>query len=415
MTLSRRSLMWTGGALALLAGCGGGMAPMGGGMAPVDDPGLRPQPNAGWDAWVAGFRGRAQQAGISPGTFDAGFRAAGFLPGVVERDRNQTEFTRTLEDYLAITASETKVREGRAKLGQYLALLQEIEGRYGVPPQVVAAVWGMESNYGSRRGDIPVLSATSTLAYDGRRGAFFEAQALSALRILERGDVTPARLVGSWAGAMGHTQFIPTTYQDFAVDFRGDGRRDIWSEDPTDGLASTANYLAKSGWRRGEPWGLEVVLPAGFDTGLAGRGSTRGDWAALGVRAASGGALPGGASSLILPAGPTGPAFLVYRNFGVILRYNNAEKYGIGVGHLSDRLLGAGPLRGSFPPDRFGLTLEERKALQARLNAGGFEAGTPDGVLGSRTTAAIEAYQAQAGLAVTGEPSPALLARLGGR
>ena len=286
MTLSRRSLMWTGGALALLAGCGGGMAPMGGGMAPVDDPGLRPQPNAGWDAWVAGFRGRAQQAGISPGTFDAGFRAAGFLPGVVERDRNQTEFTRTLEDYLAITASETKVREGRAKLGQYLALLQEIEGRYGVPPQVVAAVWGMESNYGSRRGDIPVLSATSTLAYDGRRGAFFEAQALSALRILERGDVTPARLVGSWAGAMGHTQFIPTTYQDFAVDFRGDGRRDIWSEDPTDGLASTANYLAKSGWRRGEPWGLEVVLPAGFDTGLAGRGSTRGDWAALGVRAA---------------------------------------------------------------------------------------------------------------------------------
>lgn len=409
MGSTRRTFLITGGAMALLAGCGGGG--YSGGAAAPDDPMLRPQPNPGWDAWVASFRGRALSQGISAPTYDSAFRSAGFLPGVVERDRSQTEFTRTLEDYLAITANEQKVSQGRSELSRNMGVLREIEARYGVPPHVVCAVWGMESSYGTRRGNIPVISACSTLAYDGRRGAFFEQQTLAALRILERGDIDPVHLTGSWAGAMGHTQFIPTTYQSYAVDFRGDGRRDIWSEDPTDGLASTANYLARSGWRRGEPWGVEVLLPAG-GASMAGGSRSGAGWAAAGLRPAAGGSLPSGSGKLLLPQGAAGPAFLVYRNFNVILRYNNAQNYGIGVGHLSDRLLGAGPLRGGFPPDRYGLTIEDRRELQGRLNSAGFDAGTPDGVLGKKTTAAIEGYQARAGLPVTGEPSQGLLAQL---
>lgn len=407
--VNRRAALLGGGALALLAGCGGGvaMAPPGG-----PDPDLMRQPNPGWDAWVANFRGRAMAQGISAATLDAGFRGAGYLPGVVTRDRSQTEFTRTLEDYFAIAASDTKVATGRAMLARHGALLREIESRYGVPAQVVTAIWGLESNYGARRGDIPVVSATSTLAFDGRRGAFFEKQLIAALGIIQRGDIPASQLTGSWAGAMGHTQFIPTTFQAYAVDFRGDGHRDIWSDDPTDGLASTASYLSQSGWRRGETWGLEVRLPAGFSPSLTGRATTRSDWASQGVTAANGGRLPGGAGSILAPSGIGGPAFLVFRNFGAILRYNNAEKYGLGVGHLSDRINGAGPLRGIFPPDRYGFIKDERIELQTLLSRKGHDLGTPDGVFGSKTEAAISAYQSREGLAVTAEPSRALLVRL---
>ncbi|MBU2959364.1 lytic murein transglycosylase [Citreicella sp. C3M06] len=411
MQVTRRMALLSGGAMALLAGCGGGanIAPMGGGTI---DPDLLPQPNPGWNAWVANFRSRAMAEGISGATLDAAFRGAGYLPGVVTRDRSQTEFTRSLEDYFAIAASETKVATGRAMLSRHGALLREIEMRYGVPAQVVTAIWGMESNYGARRGDIPVVSSTSTLAFDGRRGAFFEKQLIAALGIIQRGDVPASRLTGSWAGAMGHTQFIPTTFQAYAVDFRGDGHRDIWSDDPTDGLASTAHYLSKSGWRMGEPWGLEVRLPAGFSAAQTGRGTTRSDWGTMGVTAASGGRLPSLSGSILAPAGIGGPAFLVFRNFGAILRYNNAEKYGLGVGHLSDRIAGAGPLRGTFPPDQYGFTKDDRVELQTLLSRRGFDLGTPDGVFGSKTEAAVSAYQAREGLAVTGQPSRALLERL---
>ncbi len=408
--IGRRAAIMGGGALALLAGCGGGAVVRSGAGAP--DPDLMPQPNPGWTAWVANFRGRAMAQGITPATLDAGFRGAGYLPGVVTRDRSQTEFTRSLEDYFAIAASDTKVATGRAMLARHGALLREIEARYGVPAQVVTAIWGMESNYGARRGDIPVVSATSTLAFDGRRGEFFEKQLLAALGIIQRGDVPASRLTGSWAGAMGHTQFIPTTFQAYAVDFRGDGQRDIWSDDPTDGLASTASYLSQSGWRRGETWGLEVRLPAGFSPALVGRGSARSDWASLGVTPANGGRLPSASGSILAPSGIGGPAFLVFRNFGAILRYNNAEKYGLGVGHLSDRINGAGPLRGTFPPDRYGFTKDERIELQTLLTRKGYDLGTPDGVFGSKTEAAISAYQSREGLPVTAEPSRALLTRL---
>jgi hypothetical protein len=222
-------------------------------------------------------------------------------------------------------------------------------------------------------------------------------------------------MTGSWAGAMGHTQFIPTSYLEFAVDFRGDGRRDIWADDPTDALASTAAYLMRSGWQSGRPWGLEVRLPAGFNAGLAGRGSARSvaEWSALGVRTAEGGALPDhGAGSVLIPQGPSGPAFLVFRNFSAILRYNNAENYAIGVGHLADRLRGGGPIRGSFPPDAAGMSKADRQELQRLLTRAGYDTEGSDGVIGPKTRAAISAYERAAGLPVTGEPTLALLARL---
>lgn len=368
--------------------------------------------NPGFDVWVQSFRPRALSKGISPATFDSAFRASGFIPGVIEKDRNQTEFTRTTEDYLAIAASDERLSMGRQAYAQQSGTLQAIEARYGVEPHVVAAVWGLESFFGTRRGSVPVISALATLAYDGRRGAFFEQQLVAALKILQNGDVGPQGMTGSWAGAMGHTQFIPTSYLAFAVDFRGDGRRDIWSDDPTDALASTAAYLAKNGWTRGQPWGQEVQLPSGFNTGLAGRGKTRSDWADLGVRGVNGALGNHGPASLLLPGGANGPAFLLYRNFNVILRYNNAENYALGIGHLADRLNGAGPLRASFGPDAQGMTIVDRQALQRKLTAAGYDTQGSDGVIGAKTIAAISAFQAAKGLAVTGQPSLALLAML---
>jgi membrane-bound lytic murein transglycosylase B len=399
------------GALAVLAGCVSGRGTSGGGggyRAP--DPAPRAVPNAGWDAWVAGFKGRAAGRGISAGTIDAAFRGAGFLPEVIEKDRNQTEFKRSLEDYLNIAASDERVSLGRQKFAQYGSVLSAIEGRYGVEGHVVAAVWGLESFFGTRRGNVPVISALSTLAYDGRRGEFFEAQLVAALRILQNGDTTAGNMTGSWAGAMGHTQFIPTSYLEYAVDFTGDGRRDIWAEDPTDALASTAAYLSRSGWTRGLPWGGEVALPSGFNRGLLGRGKGKSaaEWTALGVTAAGGGAVPGGGS--IISGG--GPAFLLTQNFNVILRYNNAENYAIGVGHLSDRLLGRSGIRASFGPDATGMTKADRQELQRLLTAAGFDTEGSDGVIGAKTKAAISAYQARAGLPVTGEPTLELLRRL---
>ena len=337
---------------------------------------LQPVRNEGYDTWVASFRARAVRQGISETTLDAGFRGAGYLPGVIKRDRNQTEFKRSLEDYLSIATSDERVMKGRAALQRERATLSAIESQYGVDAEIVTAIWGLESFYGARRGNVPVISATSTLAYDGRRGAFFEKQLLAALRILQNGDISPRGMTGSWAGAMGHTQFIPTSYQAFAVDFTGDGRRDIWSDDPSDALASTAAYLARNGWTRGRGWGREV---------------------------------PAGTSGRVLQPQPGGPRFAVNSNFQVVKRYNNSDAYAIGVGHLADRIGGAGPLVGQFPPDANGLTKDDRIALQRGLTNRGFDTGGTDGVIGPDTREALRGYQASRGLPVTGEPSVELL------
>jgi len=404
MILSRRVFFAGAASLALSACSGGGIRA----TTPRLTQAMRPQQNPDFDAWVNGYAGRARNAGIAPQVVDRALSGAGFLPDVIARDRRQTEFTRTLEDYLAIAASDERITAGRAALTRHGGTLRAIEGRYGVPTEVLTAIWGLESRYGTEKGDIPAISALATLAFDGRRGEFFESQLTAALRILERGDTSYTNLRGSWAGAMGHTQFIPTTYQAYAVDFTGDGRRDIWADDPTDALASAANYLSRMGWKTGVPWGQEVRLPDGFNTGLAGRGATRSDWAGLGVRAVSG-SLTGAPASLILPDGPRGPAFLVTRNFGVILRYNNSELYGLGIGHLSDRLRGGGPIQGDFQPDANGLRLGDRKELQERLTRAGFDTQGTDGVIGPNSEAAIRAYQSARGLPVTGQPSRTLL------
>ena len=397
MYSTRRAVIMGLGA-AILSGCAAGPT------IATAEASLPTAPNAGWDAFVASFRGRALNSGISAGTFDRAFSFAGYTPGVIERDRNQSERIRTLEDYFAIVANDDQVRNGRAALAQRANLFAQLEQRFGVEKHVIAAIWGVESRYGTRRGAIPVISATSTLAYDGRRRDFFSQQLMASLRILQNGDITPDRMTGSWAGAMGHTQFIPTTYEGFAVDFTGDGRRDIWSDDPTDALASAANYLARSGWQTGRPWGVEVRLPDGFDYG--GVGSTR-DWGARGVRTVGGGSP--GSGRLILPMGRSGPAFVTYRNYTILSRYNNAQNYIIGTGHLSDRIAGGPPIQSSFPPDGQGLNINERREIQQRLTAAGFDTGGADGVIGNKTIAAIRAYEASRGLPVTGVASRDLL------
>lgn len=381
MDISRRTIIAGLGAFGLSACATGGrsVVPAQTGGLPAD---LRPQFNAGYNAWVAAFRGRAEAQGISTSVLNNAFRGAGYLPGVVKRDRNQTEFTRTLEDYLAIAASNERVSKGRAAYARHRGTLAAIEARYGVSAEIVAAVWGLESYYGERRGDVPVISATSTLAFDGRRGAFFEKQLIAALKILQNGDISAGRMTGSWAGAMGHTQFIPTSYQAFAVDFTGDGRRDIWSEDPSDALASTAAYLSRNGWTRGRKWGGEL------------------------------GTLPASAGSVLQPQ-PGGPKFVVTSNFRVIKRYNNSDSYAIGVGHLADRIAGGGPIKGSFPPDKYGLTKADRQRLQERLTARGFDTDGADGVIGPNSRKAIAAYQSSIGQTPTGDPSAELLRSLG--
>ncbi|THH36171.1 lytic murein transglycosylase [Aliishimia ponticola] len=409
MTISRRGFIAATGALAI-GGCVPG-APTGGSGGQTA---WRKAANLGFDAWLSGFRGRAAAAGVSSSAISQGLRGAGYLPAVIARDRNQTEFTRTLEDYLAIAASDARVSTGKAKLRSQSGTLSAIEARYGVEARIVCAIWGLESRYGERKGDAPVISALATLAYDGRRGSFFEKQLIAALKIIEDGDVSASRMTGSWAGAMGHTQFIPTSYRAFAVDFNGDGRSDIWGNDPTDALASTAAYLQRNGWRRGLPWGAEVILPASY-TGPFGRNARQSaaSLQAAGIRRADGGSMAALSSAgILIPQGRTGPAFAVTRNFGTLLTYNNSENYALGIGHLSDRIAGGGPIQGNFPPDAYGLTLSDRKALQRGLTRAGFDAGEADGVLGSKTETAIRAYQQANALPVTGKPSPALLARL---
>lgn len=376
---------------------------------------VTPRAEAAFRNWVQEFRPRALAAGIPAAVYDREMWAAVFLPDVLDRDRSQTEFTRTLWDYLETAVSPERLAAGRQALATHAAVLARIEGEYGVPQGVVAAIWGLESAYGTRRGDIDTISALATLAQDGRRSALFQGQLIHALRILAGGHVTRAAMQGSWAGAMGHTQFMPSSWAEFAVDFDADGRRDLWGDDPADALASAAHYLRQAGWQTGLPWGAEVRLPAGFDIGLTGPPQTRAtaDWAALGVQGIAGEALPRtDRAAILLPAGAGGPAFLITPNFHVIERYNRAEAYVIAIGHLADRLAGGGPVVAQWPRHWRALTQDERKELQQRLTAAGFDAGTADGVIGPNSIAALRRWQQARGRAADGYPSPDVLAAL---
>ncbi|RVT83204.1 lytic murein transglycosylase [Rhodobacteraceae bacterium CCMM004] len=371
--------------------------------------------NLAFRRWIADFRVRALRQGVSAAGFDRAFADVAYNADVIAKDRNQAEFNRTLWDYLDRAVSETRIANGRAALDTHARLLAEIEARHGVDKEIVVAVWGMESAYGTFRGDLPVIEALATLAYDGRRGTFFEAQLVAALMILDDGDTTPGAMTGSWAGAMGHTQFIPTSYQAYAVDFDGDGRRDIWSDDPADALASTAAYLKSHGWTQGLPWGVEVTLADDFDYGLAKRPVVKmpSQWAALGVRGTDGAPVSDyGPASVLAPAGADGAAFLIFSNFAVIERYNAADAYVIGVGHLADRIAGRPPIQADWPREDRALTSAERKELQRRLTAQGFSTRGVDGRIGPNTIEAVRGYQRSLGLTPDGYASPRLLDRL---
>lgn len=371
--------------------------------------------NMAFRRWIDRFRARARAEGISESVFDAAFERVRYNTEIIQRDRNQSEFTKQIWEYLDSAASETRVRNGRAAFNEHRSILNEIEARYGVEAEVVTAIWGLESAYGEYRGNEQIIEALATLAFDGRRGEFFESQLIAALKIIQSGDVPPNRMTGSWAGAMGHTQFIPTSYLAYAVDFRGDGKRDIWSDDPTDALASTAAYLKHFGWTKGQPWGVEVILPRGFDYGQTGERVKKSpdEWAAMGVRDTRGGRVPNhGRASILLPAGAQGAAFMIFDNFHVIERYNTADAYVIGVGHLSDRIRGDGPILADWPRGDRNLRFAEKKEMQQLLTARGFNTQGVDGIIGPNTIQAIRRFQSTQGMVPDGYASYEILRRL---
>ena len=416
MTFSR--IFLTTALVGALASCAGPMNRAPGGMTgaspvtPAPIPAASAGDEAGLQNFVQSFRSRAVASGVSPATYDRAMRIARYNPEVIRLDRKQAEFSRPVWLYLDSAVSDVRITTGRQKAAQLSGTLSQIEARYGVPREIVLAVWGMESNFGANRGKMQIIPSLATLAYDGRRGEMFQNQLIAALRILQAGDTDPEHMLGSWAGAMGHTQFMPTSYLDYAVDFTGDGRRDIWSDDPTDSLASTANYLRRNGWVPGQAWGAEVQLPSGFNMGLVGKGTRRSDWAAQGVRRMGGGALPGGNGSIIMPAGANGPAFLILDNFRSILRYNNSDNYALGVAFLGERIAGRAGIQGSWPRNDRALSTSERQEIQQRLRAKGFYQGEIDGLFGSATMESVAAYQRSIGVTPDGYPTSILLGQL---
>ena len=375
-----------------------------------------PSSSAPFSQWLEGVRKEASAAGISGNFLDVALAGVQPIKRVIELDRRQPEFTLTFWKYLDNAINPARIRRGREMMAKHQKQLQMTARRYGVQPRFIVAFWGLESNYGTHTGVFPVLGAVATLAHDKRRSRFFRAQLLAALTIMNRGDVN-IRVKGSWAGAMGNFQFIPTTYKGFAVDADGDGKRDMWNSYP-DMFASAANYLSRSGWRSGWTWGREVQLPKGFKlehSGLKIRKSLS-QWQALGVRAIGGGRLPNGdaEASVILPAGYSGPAFLIYKNYRTILTWNRSILYAIAVGHLADRLVGAGPLKTKRPANEVALSRVDVKDMQRLLAALGYDAGGSDGVIGPMTRTAIKAFQHKSLLPADGYPTMGLLERLRG-
>ncbi|MFM9270678.1 lytic murein transglycosylase [Halomonas elongata] len=369
---------------------------------------------ADFETWLADFRRQARGEGIDEATLARALDGLRYRPRVIELDGSQPEFVRPIWEYLDSAVSASRVKKGRERLAEYRDTVRQMAERYGVPGEVLVAIWGIESSYGDYLGDFSTLEALATLAYDGRRRDFARGELLAALHIIEAGDISPERMKGSWAGAMGHTQFIPSSFLAHAVDGDGDGRRDIWNS-IADVLASTANYLDEAGWREGEPWGTEVSLPQGFDYTLTEPDIRRSsaEWASAGVGSRDGHALPDFASaSVIAPAGAQGPAFLVGHNFRVILRYNNATSYALAVATLSDRIAGRDGIQGAWPREQPTLKRSEVREMQQRLDDRGFDVGTPDGILGPNTRRGLRAFQRQIGVTPDGFATKALLERL---
>lgn len=367
---------------------------------------------------VAGFWPDASRRGVTAANFQR--FTAELTPDlrIMDLMDSQPEFTKAIWDYLDILVNDTRMQKGREVLARYKDFFDEVEKAYGVDRYIIAAIWGIESNYSTQGGDRSVLRSTATLACIGRRQAYFKDEFLAALEILSRGDLRPEQLVGSWAGAFGPTQFMPTSFKRYAVDFDNDGRRDVVDSVP-DLIASTANNLKRDGWKAGETWGYEVVVPEGFNYLLADRSKqmSLAQWERLGLRRANGQPFPRGSDQawLLAPAGAQGPGFLMLHNFRAILRYNPAEAYALAIGHFADRLRGGGPLVQPWPRHERVLSRAERLELQVLLQRRGFDVGSPDGQLGGKTRAAVRSFQASLGAPADGFASSELLDRLRGR
>jgi len=362
--------------------------------------------------WVEKFWPTAKAAGITRATYDKAFKDLTPDPKVIEAANFQPEYVKPIGEYIDRVVSEKRITTGKQMLEQNKDLLDSLEKRYGVERTILVAIWGVESNYGTQPGDMNVIRSLATLAYYNTKVTFARQQLIVALKIVQHGDIAVDKMNGSWAGAMGHTQFIPTTYQMFAVDYDGDGKRNIWSDVP-DALASTANYLRHANWQPGQTWGYEVTLPKGFNPKkVSDKTLTRlADWQKLGFARVGGEPFPrpGDKASLLAPAGTNGPAFLVLNNFRSILHYNVSTSYALGVGHLSDRLKGSGPFVHPWPTDANHLALDQRVELQKLLMAKGLLAGDADGVIGPATLEAVKSFQRSKGLPVDGFPSRTIL------
>ena len=368
---------------------------------------------ANFQQWLDEFRRYAAGEGISEATLSEAFDGIRHLDRVIELDGYQPEFVRPIWEYLDTAVSSTRVNTGREKLAAHRDTALEMQQRFGVPAEIIVAIWGIESNYGSNFGDFSTLESLATLAFDGRRRDFARGELLAALRIIDEGDIAADQMKGSWAGAMGHTQFIPSSFEAYAVDGDGDGRRDIWGSIP-DVMASTANYLARAGWQAGQPWGVEIRLPEGFDYTQTDRRSSA-EWRNQGVRAQQGELPDFDSASVVVPAGAQGPAFLVGANFRAILRYNNATSYALAVATLGDAIAGREGTQHEWPRGETPLTRDDVQELQRELNRTGYSAGGADGVMGPNTRQGLRNFQRDQGLIPDGFATQTLLEQLRSR
>ncbi|GJE54219.1 MULTISPECIES: lytic murein transglycosylase [Methylobacterium] len=372
---------------------------------------------ADFDSCLAGIQSQAAAAGVSAQAFRAATNGIVYDDKVIELSQKQPEFKTPIWDYMAALVDDERVEDGKAAMRRNAQALATAEQRYGVDRHVIAAVWGVESNFGKNLGTMPLVQSLATLACSGnRRRDFFRGELLATLKIIERGDIEPSRLTGSWAGAFGQTQFMPSTYQRLAVDLDGDGRRDV-VDSTADAVGSTANFLRAAKWSNGMGWGYEVKLPRGFNTSAAGRTRKHpvGHWSSLGVTKIDGSALSAsGPVGILAPAGANGPAFLVTKNFDSIYSYNAAESYGLAIAVLSDRLRGRAGVQAAWPTDDPPLSRAERRDLQVRLTQKGFDVGEPDGKVGEKTRQAIKEVERSLGMPLTGRPGGKVLQALGG-
>lgn len=394
-TISRRTVLMGGGALFAMSAVGPAFA-------------------ASVSGFVDGVWKDAKARGVSRKTFDAAM--GGFKPigKVIELSKKQPEFVVTAADYVGRRVTDKQTGTGQAMSGEWSKTLAKVASTWGVQPEAVLAIWGIETNFGGYMGDFNSVHALATLTQGGYRADYFRSELLTALQILQQGHVSASKMIGSWAGAMGHPQFMPSSFMRYAVDFKGDGHKDIWNSIP-DALASTANYLKSFGWRGGETWGYEIKLPDGFNYAnvWSQTDATLGQWADAGVTRANGKAFPRASDKarVFMPMGGHGPVFAVLQNFGVIKRYNNSDSYALAVGHLADRIIGGKGFSQSWPQDT-ALNKSQRTEVQQMLLRKGYDIGTPDGVIGPRTRNAVIDWQARSGLLPDGHVSGRLLSAL---